>query len=155
MDVTKPYEFIGFGAMDVTKPYKFIGFGRNFTKDRVPDLLSFRIGNNNYNFSFGLWPVSDRTWSRDPFKRVGLEKLCRTHPKLAPGTNSEAENPVQPDVGGTLVWVGLAFAECYRQHPGSNIGYKSPTLCYTMLLPGQRWASGPDLGRLRMGTTSE
>ena len=26
MDVTKPYEFIGFGAMDVTKPYEFIGF---------------------------------------------------------------------------------------------------------------------------------
>ena len=27
MDVTKPYKFIGFGAMDVTQPYKFIGFG--------------------------------------------------------------------------------------------------------------------------------
>ncbi len=27
MDVTKPYKFIGFGAMDVTKTYKFIGFG--------------------------------------------------------------------------------------------------------------------------------
>ena len=27
MDVTKPYEFIGFGAMAVTKPYEFIGFG--------------------------------------------------------------------------------------------------------------------------------
>jgi hypothetical protein len=27
MDVTKPCEFIGFGAMDVTKPYEFIGFG--------------------------------------------------------------------------------------------------------------------------------
>ena len=27
MDVTKPYKFIGFGAMDVTKPYKFVGFG--------------------------------------------------------------------------------------------------------------------------------
>ena len=27
MDVTKPYEFIRFGAMDATKPYKFIGFG--------------------------------------------------------------------------------------------------------------------------------
>ncbi len=27
MDVTKPYEFRGFGAMDVTKPYEFIGFG--------------------------------------------------------------------------------------------------------------------------------
>ncbi len=27
MDITKPYRFIGFGAMDVTKPYRFIGFG--------------------------------------------------------------------------------------------------------------------------------
>ena len=27
VDVTKPYEFIGFGAMEVTKPYEFIGFG--------------------------------------------------------------------------------------------------------------------------------
>ncbi len=26
-EVTKPYEFIGFGAMEVTKPYKFIGLG--------------------------------------------------------------------------------------------------------------------------------
>ncbi len=26
MDVTKPYEFLGFGAMDATKPYEFIGF---------------------------------------------------------------------------------------------------------------------------------
>ena len=27
MAVTKPYKFIGFGAMAVTKPYNFIGFG--------------------------------------------------------------------------------------------------------------------------------
>ncbi len=27
MDVTKPYKFIGVGAMEATKPYKFIGFG--------------------------------------------------------------------------------------------------------------------------------
>ncbi len=27
MDVTKPYEFLGLGAMDVTKPYEFIGLG--------------------------------------------------------------------------------------------------------------------------------
>ena len=26
-DATKPYEFIGFGAMDATKPSEFIGFG--------------------------------------------------------------------------------------------------------------------------------
>ncbi len=27
LNVTKPYEFIGFGAMDVTKPYEFMGLG--------------------------------------------------------------------------------------------------------------------------------
>ncbi len=27
MEVTKPNEFIGFGAMEVTKPYEIIGFG--------------------------------------------------------------------------------------------------------------------------------
>ncbi len=27
MEVTKPHKFIGFGAMEVTKPYQFIGFG--------------------------------------------------------------------------------------------------------------------------------
>jgi hypothetical protein len=27
VDVTKPYKFIGFGAMAVTKPYEFIGLG--------------------------------------------------------------------------------------------------------------------------------
>ena len=27
MDVAKPYEFIGFGAMDVARPYEFIGLG--------------------------------------------------------------------------------------------------------------------------------
>ncbi len=33
------------------------------------------------------WPYN---WPRDPFQRVGLEKWCRTHPKLAPETNSKA-----------------------------------------------------------------
>ncbi len=27
MGVTKPYKFIGIGAMYVTKPYDFLGFG--------------------------------------------------------------------------------------------------------------------------------
>ncbi len=36
MDVTNPYEFIGFGAMDVTKPYEFIGFGAMDVLRRVP-----------------------------------------------------------------------------------------------------------------------
>ena len=54
------------------------------------NLPSSRIGNKNYNFSFGVWPVSGRTWPRDPFNRVGLEKSCRTHSELAPETNSKA-----------------------------------------------------------------
>ncbi len=32
MDVTKPYEFIGFGAMDVIKPCEFTGFGARLGK---------------------------------------------------------------------------------------------------------------------------
>jgi len=36
MDVTKPFKFIGFGAMDVTKPYTFIGFG---AMDVIPSPL--------------------------------------------------------------------------------------------------------------------
>ena len=35
-DVTKPYKFIGFGAMDVTKPYKFIGFGAMDVMASIP-----------------------------------------------------------------------------------------------------------------------
>ncbi len=50
-------------------------------------LPSFRIGNKRYNFYLGFWPVSGRTWPRDPFKRAGLEKWCRTHPKLAQEIN--------------------------------------------------------------------
>ncbi len=42
MDVTKPYEFIGFGAMDVTKPYEFIGFGSEAApRDAKTDALSY------------------------------------------------------------------------------------------------------------------
>ncbi len=45
MDVTKPYEFIGFGAMYVTKPYKFIGFGASQTgPDRQDGLAPPRGG---------------------------------------------------------------------------------------------------------------
>ncbi len=39
---------------------------------------------------FAFWQVSGRTWPRDPFQRVCLDKWWRTHPKLAPETNSKA-----------------------------------------------------------------
>ncbi len=35
IDVTKPYEFIRFGAMDVTKPYEFIRVGAMDVTKRV------------------------------------------------------------------------------------------------------------------------
>ncbi len=36
MDVTKPCEFIEFGVMDVTKPHEFIGFGvRDKVRERI------------------------------------------------------------------------------------------------------------------------
>ncbi len=43
---SKPYEFIGPGAMDVTKPYEFIGFGDIHTQFR-----SVR----HFKFKFQLW----------------------------------------------------------------------------------------------------
>jgi hypothetical protein len=53
--VTKPYKFIGFGAMDVTKPYKFIGFGAmDVTKPykfiAPPMLTLLELGEKTYTF---------------------------------------------------------------------------------------------------------
>ena len=45
-------------------------------------LPSFRIGNKNYNFYFGFWPVSGRLGARDPLQRVGL--VSDKIPKLSP-----------------------------------------------------------------------
>ena len=90
MDVTKPYKFIGFGAMDVTKPYKFIGFG-NFKlfKDRKSVILGVwaapgalepykKVGGDSVK-SLNRNPVNP-----NPFRRVRLGSWCRTHLQLAP-----------------------------------------------------------------------
>ncbi len=42
MDATKPYEFIWFGAMDATKPYKFTGLGANLVGGPMSDLTRSR-----------------------------------------------------------------------------------------------------------------
>ncbi len=48
MDVTKPYKLIGFGAMHVTKPYKFIRFGApERTTSRPQDPNPHRRGKRN------------------------------------------------------------------------------------------------------------
>ncbi len=66
MDATKPYEFIGFGAMNVTKPYKSIGFGAmNVTKPGKS-----HIGGSGDRFEPYRWSAI----------RVGLvsAELCET-----------------------------------------------------------------------------
>ncbi len=49
MDATKPYKFIGFGAMDVTKAYKFIGFGamERPQKQQVNPPMWFKSGKSH------------------------------------------------------------------------------------------------------------
>ena len=54
--VTKHYEIIGFGAMDVTKPYKFIGFGGHGCHQRRQNYPSFRMGYENFKLCFGPRP---------------------------------------------------------------------------------------------------
>ena len=61
MDVTKPYEFIGFGAMDVTKPCEFIGFGAMAHKELVPGLPG--AGPQLYFFDEKGWGTT-----RGPFR---------------------------------------------------------------------------------------
>ncbi len=50
---SKPYEFIGFGAMDVTKPYKFIGLGdqrslRSYFKTLEPEIIDLGCRNGPF-----------------------------------------------------------------------------------------------------------
>jgi hypothetical protein len=47
--------------------------------------MHLNFGNGHFALFFGFWRVSGRTWPRDPFQRVGLEKQCRTHRKSAHG----------------------------------------------------------------------
>ena len=54
----------------------------------------------HYNLSFGLFrSLPGRTWPRDPFQRVRLEKTSRTHFKLAPETNYKAVSWPCPGLG--------------------------------------------------------
>ena len=59
MEATKPYEFIRFGAMEATKPYEFIRFGAFFSVQNRINLLGlkvapFRLDRENVQLSKGL-----------------------------------------------------------------------------------------------------
>ncbi len=76
MDVPKPYEFIRFGAMEVTKPYKFIGFGAGV----VFALRLDRVGRT-------------RSGSRQPAARCGARPGSEAHQQAArPLANMAAGN---------------------------------------------------------------
>jgi hypothetical protein len=55
MDVTKPYEFIGFEAMDGPKPYEFIGFGGPEWRTSKKPLIE------EYTFTYWDGPATCRT----------------------------------------------------------------------------------------------
>ncbi len=60
MDVTKPYEFIGFGAMDITKPYEIIGFDFRFSLIRpdIADVLVVERGPIGVQAHLTRWEVT-------------------------------------------------------------------------------------------------
>ena len=81
MYVTKPYKFIGFGAMDVTKPYKFIGCGEGSRSGLLALPPKAARTKNNVSlekvwFVWALVPQASKThWAkntlRDPFENIG------------------------------------------------------------------------------------
>ncbi len=65
----------------------------------------------------GFGPFSGQTWPQDPFKRVRLDKCCRTHLKSAPEPNFNitvrtrgVEGLLEPQ-RDPEVFFGYAFAE--------------------------------------------
>jgi hypothetical protein len=106
-------------------------------------------------FIFGFWTISGRTWPRDPFKRVGLEKWCRNHPKLTQESNSKAVRYYRSlSIGKSMplktgVWRGKKSAKILRKR-GSRRPRRQPDLPGgSRRVLGNRWFSGP-----RWGTTS-
>ncbi len=55
MEVTKPYEFMEFGAMEVTKPHEFIGL-----RGSLAEIMRCLGGKNGYLqavWQFEVWPA--------------------------------------------------------------------------------------------------
>jgi hypothetical protein len=81
MDATKPYEFIGFGAMDAAKPYEFIGFG---AMDAAKP----------YEFiGFGLRPTFGRPGDLScKLSRIESGRYPARKPDLRPGSTMQVKN---------------------------------------------------------------
>jgi hypothetical protein len=85
MEVTKPNEFIGFGAMGVTKPYKFIGFGA--TEVTKPyEFIGFGAIDVTKPYEFIRFGAMDVT---KPYEFIGFgppgEDVSVPGPSRAPG----------------------------------------------------------------------
>ena len=84
MVATKPYEFIGLGAMEVTKPYKFIGFG------------AMEVTKPYICLGFGAMDVTI------PYKFIGfgaMESFAPTFPDGFPGGRRPFRPPKSTNLG--------------------------------------------------------
>ena len=77
---------MGFGAPGAAQTPEF----DHFRPAQNSCIKNPDVCNKNYNFIFSFWPISGRTWPRDPVKQVGLGKWYTNHPKLTPETNYKA-----------------------------------------------------------------
>ncbi len=112
MDATKPYEFIGFGAMDATKPYEFIGFGA----------VSVRAGRLGV-FLYLYWTFFDFVSIRELFGMSGGPRSRPWGVDCGPGEGcSEGVRGAHPYKGNTTVSPGLG--RILKSRP--NIGLRVP-----------------------------
>ena len=89
MEVTKPYEFIGFGAMEVTKPYEFIGFG------------AMEVTNTYEFIGFGAMEVTKPY----KFRGSGGYTQARIYPSMRGSPPGAPGSRAHPDTPGTKVHV--------------------------------------------------
>ncbi len=126
---SKPYDFIGFGAMDVTKPYEFIWFGD------IP-------GSKPYGFIGFRWAFISQTPVMLPDRRSAFRAGLR------PDSNREALNIRSPaglrPAGGPFLILGVLRAKIKIKNPRIRAGI-GPTPTTSL----GKWQSGPSPGTPR------
>jgi hypothetical protein len=101
MDVTKPYKFIGFGAMEVTKPYIFIGFGA-MEVTKLYKFIGFGAMEVKYDKLWGCFvfcPMATKSLkSHERSSRVDPEhQYAGYRPKSRPRSASRGKRGVPPN----------------------------------------------------------
>ncbi len=92
MDVTKPYNFEGFGAMDVTEPYERTGFGAMGATEPF-EFIGFQAADVTESYEFIRFGAPDVLWIlflRSTFsvcfwegRAVLVFKICDFRPRIS------------------------------------------------------------------------